>query len=131
MEISFKITTSESTTETTLCHQTTYVIGRRSGDIALHDVKCSRRHLSLSQGADGQVWMKDLNSTNGTKVNGEKTTSSPLKVGDVITIGKVTLAVTRLVLEEKTASRTEIFPDIKPEAPIRMEDYRSKRKKTG
>ena len=37
--------------------------------------------------AAGQVTVTDLNSTNGTYINGQRVTSSPLRPGDVLRIG--------------------------------------------
>lgn len=63
------------------------VIGRReSCDIVLDDDSISRRHarLDLSRGV---YLIHDLDSTNGTKVNGERITTRTLKSGDVLTFG--------------------------------------------
>lgn len=47
----------------------------------------SGRHAELS--FDGRVWVaRDLNSSNGTFVNGEQITSRPLKSGDSIELGQ-------------------------------------------
>ncbi|MFM8272911.1 MAG: FHA domain-containing protein [Gemmata sp.] len=64
------------------------VIGRReSCDICLRFQNVSGTHceLALNKG----VWhIRDLNSSNGIKVNGERTTSRPLQPGDEIDIAK-------------------------------------------
>ncbi|MBO7675747.1 MAG: DUF3662 and FHA domain-containing protein [Atopobiaceae bacterium] len=63
-------------------------IGRvnTEGGIVLRDPNVSRVHAELE--FDGSAWLiRDLNSTNGTLVNGEDVTESVLHNGDVLTIG--------------------------------------------
>lgn len=63
------------------------VIGRRDTcDIVLHDPSISRRHAQLDCQGEEYI-LTDLNSTNGTYVNGLKVTKKLLKSGDVITMG--------------------------------------------
>lgn len=62
-------------------------IGRRSAnDIGLQDPFVSRHHCMIRH--DGQQHMiEDLNSANGTYVNGERVKAGALKEGSVIEIG--------------------------------------------
>ncbi|HJU84461.1 MAG TPA: FHA domain-containing protein [Holophagaceae bacterium] len=48
------------------------VIGREEGDIITHDPEVSRRHASVEVRRDGTVLLQDLQSTNGTFLNGER-----------------------------------------------------------
>ncbi|HFD38412.1 MAG TPA: FHA domain-containing protein, partial [Anaerolineae bacterium] len=68
------------------------VIGRGSGsDIILQDSQASRKHAEISQQGD-QYYIRDLGSTNGTYVNGQRITGShPLRPGDSIQIGDTVL----------------------------------------
>lgn len=56
--------------------------------IQLDDPSVSSRHAQLHQ--VGEIFhLQDLDSTNGTRVNGEPVTSVALRVGDKIRFGKV------------------------------------------
>ncbi|MDW8242912.1 MAG: FHA domain-containing protein [Thermogemmata sp.] len=62
------------------------VIGRRpSCDICLNFQNVSGTHCELSL-RNGIWYIRDLNSTNGIKVNGERTLRRPLRPGDEIGI---------------------------------------------
>lgn len=64
------------------------IIGREStNDIVLPDSSVSRAHARITRDQMGAWSVTDLNSTNGTKVNGQKITTSPLHFGDQITFG--------------------------------------------
>ena len=68
--------------------RSTMKIGRRdSCDICLRFPNISGMHCELSF-KDGYWVIRDLNSTNGIKVNGERLRFRPLRPGDRLTIGK-------------------------------------------
>lgn len=72
------------------------VIGRlEECDICLSDAVASRRHAALIKVEDGWV-LQDLESTNGTLLNGQPVEREVLHDGDVIEIG-----VTRLVFHSR------------------------------
>ena len=54
----------------------------------------SRLHCRVSAGASG-LEVVDLDSTNGTFVNGQRVTRAPLNDGDRLGVGRVELVVTR------------------------------------
>ena len=64
-------------------------IGRSpKNDVIINDESVSRFHLELFQDADGNVFITDLGSTNGTTVNGRKLVDSEiLKSTDVVKVG--------------------------------------------
>lgn len=68
-------------------------IGRSSeNNIVINDAKVSRTHLQLVQNDNGVCSVVDLNSANGTFVNGQKITGEVrLQPHDVIRIGNTTL----------------------------------------
>ena len=66
-------------------------IGREEGNsIQLNDERVSRFHIRI-QHDQGQLVLTDLESTNGTKINGEETHLRILRHGDVISVGRSTL----------------------------------------
>ena len=54
----------------------------------------SRLHCRLTAGAT-ELLVADLESTNGTFVNGQRVTQASLKEGDTLGVGRVELVVTR------------------------------------
>ena len=72
---------------------TPVTIGREEGNsIQLNDERISRYHLKLQVDND-KVVATDLESTNGTKVNGEEIQVRILRDGDMITLGRSLLLV--------------------------------------
>jgi pSer/pThr/pTyr-binding forkhead associated (FHA) protein len=53
----------------------------------------SRLHCRLEVGPEGDVTVVDLDSTNGTWVDGERITRAPLGPGSVLRIGRVEFAL--------------------------------------
>jgi pSer/pThr/pTyr-binding forkhead associated (FHA) protein len=65
------------------------LIGRsRSCDLPLRSPDASRRHARIEPAADGGWLLRDLDSTNGTFVNGERVSERLLRPGDRIEIGR-------------------------------------------
>jgi adenylate cyclase len=72
----------------------TLVIGRApNSDIPIFDPTISRRHAEVECG-DGSFAVRDLGSSNGTYVNGERIAQKEIAPGDVLTFGKVSFKVT-------------------------------------
>lgn len=66
-------------------------IGREEGnDVQLNDERVSRFHLKIQEDNERLV-LTDLESTNGTKVNGEDIKLRILRYGDVISVGRSVL----------------------------------------
>jgi hypothetical protein len=75
------------------------VIGRsKDCDIQIADPNASRRHAELRQEGSA-YWLIDLDSTNGSQVNGSRTARAKLDSGDVITIGSTDLLFERRLAE--------------------------------
>jgi pSer/pThr/pTyr-binding forkhead associated (FHA) protein len=70
---------------------TPLTIGREEGNpIQLNDERISRFHLKIQEDQK-QIVLTDLQSTNGTKVNGENVQMWILRPGDVIAVGRSVL----------------------------------------
>ncbi|GAB79097.1 FHA domain-containing protein, partial [Austwickia chelonae] len=65
-------------------------------DITLEDAGISRRHAEIRVTHDGPhfaISVRDLGSTNGTFVNGDRITSQHVTDGDRITLGRTSLVI--------------------------------------
>jgi pSer/pThr/pTyr-binding forkhead associated (FHA) protein len=70
-------------------------IGRASrADFIVEATLVSRLHCRLSAGAT-ELEVVDLDSTNGTYVNGQRVERAALKAGDTLGVGKVSFLVSR------------------------------------
>src|SRR5262245_294321 len=73
------------------CESTPITLGREDGNsIQLNDERISRFHAKIQED-QAKLILTDLDSTNGTKVNGEDISIRILRVGDVITVGRSSL----------------------------------------
>jgi hypothetical protein len=67
---------------------TPFTIGREEGNaIQLNDERVSRYHLKIQEDQN-KIVLADLESTNGTKVNGESVQLWILRPGDIISVGR-------------------------------------------
>jgi hypothetical protein len=75
--------------------QDNFTIGRDAAcDLVLPDMTVSRSHAGLRREA-GRWLLSDVGSTNGTRLNGWRVTGAvPLRAGDRITFGSMTMVVT-------------------------------------
>ncbi|MGI9176354.1 MAG: FHA domain-containing protein [Pirellulales bacterium] len=72
---------------------TPVTIGREEGNlIQLNDERVSRYHLKLQEDND-KIVVTDLESTNGTKINGEDVQVRIVRHGDMISLGRSLLLV--------------------------------------
>jgi len=62
--------------------------GREGCDIALPAKEASRRHFRIWRHEDGDWRLKDLDSTNGTQLNGQPVKVSRIRHKDTITVGR-------------------------------------------
>jgi pSer/pThr/pTyr-binding forkhead associated (FHA) protein len=98
--------------------------------ISIANMGVSRRHLRIEEDFDRKYILTDLNSLNGTLVNGKKVKKVPLHSGDKITIGKFTI-----IYEEISSAAAGAAPDhgmsgqvAVPQAPV--EEAEEKRSDT-
>lgn len=83
-------------------------IGRMEGNtIRLMERNVSRRHARLLREA-GSVFIEDLNSFNGVKINGERIDKRlEVKEGDLVEIGDYHLALQSVEVEDEAPNRAE------------------------
>ncbi|MCS6874793.1 MAG: serine/threonine-protein kinase [Pyrinomonadaceae bacterium] len=91
----------------------TFLIGRsETAHLCLPDDPYFSRHHCLLEISPPQVFLRDLDSTNGTYVNGERVKTAYLKNGDRIQGGKTVLEVEVFdeSLDEKLGKKTSSLP---------------------
>src|SRR5918992_2287102 len=98
-------------------------LGRSDSEFLQHDTEVSRRHAVLRAGPGGLV-IEDLGSSNGTFVNDQQiSVPTPLRTGDVVTLGQtrfdveVEAGVQATTVRETVAPPPVAPPPIEPVAP--------------
>src|SRR5258706_11495513 len=76
-------------------------------DLILPDDTVSRHHCELERRAD-VVWVKDLGSTNGTRIGGSKITEALAPPGSVLRFGEVEVVV------RATPQKVDVLPSKEP-----------------
>ena len=85
----YRLTAQQGTRTFDLPPGRALVLGRSAAsDVPVYDPTISRRHAELTAGPDG-VQLRDLESSNGTSINGERVAIGLLKPGDTVTFGRV------------------------------------------
>ena len=74
-----------------LTNDVTTVGRHEASDLLLDDVSVSRHHGVFTRTASGRITLRDLNSLNGTYVNGKRVEETPLRSADEVQIGKFKL----------------------------------------
>jgi hypothetical protein len=96
---------------------TVAVIGRDPGcDLVLNDTRCSRRHAVVEDRPEGLV-VRDLESANGTYVNGRRVERARLQPGDTILLGDTRLKVLADAGETVVVGPEDLEPGTTPPAP--------------
>lgn len=80
------------------------LIGREEGDLVILDLDMSRRHALIEVLGPQLIFVRDLQSTNGTFVNEHAIESQRLKSGDKLRVGNTIL---RLELEDVSEATHE------------------------
>jgi pSer/pThr/pTyr-binding forkhead associated (FHA) protein len=104
---------------------TPVTVGREEGNVVqLNDERVSRFHLKIQED-EGQIVLTDLESTNGTRVNGEFVKICTLRPGDVISIGRTVLLfgsreeiAQRLAMLRGADLSAGVYPDEEVEATL-------------
>lgn len=69
-------------------NQESVLIGRLNTDLVVRDSDVSRRHSIIEVFDANQIYLRDLNSTNGSFVNGRRVSSVRMRNGDQIRLGR-------------------------------------------
>ncbi len=98
------------------------------------DGRLSRRHARVFVKADGQMWVEDLGSTNGTFLNGKRIAEpAKLRLGDEITVGRTTFEVVAAAGGDHTVKESQ--PIARPRRPPRtwglLSRWRENRRQRG
>jgi len=99
---------------------TQIAIGREAGsDVFVNDVEVSRQHARLVS-QFGDYTLEDLDSTNGTFVNGQRITGPRiLKPGDTIFLGEnISLSYEEVAFDPNATQVNLSEPEIEPEPPL-------------
>ncbi|MBC2710792.1 MAG: FHA domain-containing protein [Desulfosarcina sp.] len=106
--IKLQLMYKETVLKELLTDKTEISVGRNfSNDLCIDNLAASSRHARIFKGPD-QYAIEDLNSTNGTFINGKETKTQLLNENDKIQIGKHTIVVTYQEgdsFEEKSPNR--------------------------
>lgn len=75
-------------------HRNLTIVGRKKGlcDLVLDNSSISKVHCAVAK-TDGLLFIRDLGSTNGTKVNGQRVSRGALLPGDEIAFANVRFRV--------------------------------------
>lgn len=100
---------------------TPVTIGREEGNsVQLNDERVSRFHLKLQED-DDKIVLTDLESTNGTKVNGEAVQLWILRPGDLVALGRTLILFgSREEIARRLAALRGV--DLSPGVPLDSEE---------
>jgi adenylate cyclase len=97
---------------------TQLVVGRAlNSDIPVLDPTISRRHAEVVCDEEG-VEVRDLNSSNGTFLNGQKIQTARLSPGDVVTFGKVAFRLKEVTTTYQAPAEPTPIAMLRPGATI-------------
>lgn len=87
-------------------------IGRHSDNtLVLNDGRASRYHCVIARTPDGQYLIRDLDSRNGTRVNGQPIKAKVLSSGDQITIGGTQMQLKAEVAQAQPVAAAVDMPE--------------------
>jgi pSer/pThr/pTyr-binding forkhead associated (FHA) protein len=90
--------------------------------ISIANMGVSRRHAKIEEDADRKYILADLNSLNGTYVNGKRVKKIAINSGDKITIGKYTIVYEENHQGEKGLNYNQINTPLQPPINVQIED---------
>jgi adenylate cyclase len=111
----YKLTTADGLQSFELSAGALLVVGRSlASDIPILDPSISRRHAEVSCDERG-VYVRDLGSSNGTFLNGEKVDAASLGPDDTVSFGRVAFRLHAVSAPRPVAGRT--MPERQPTPP--------------
>ena len=88
-----------------------FTIGRQDGlDLTLPSGRVSRQHATI-EFRQGRYWVRDLGSTNGTLLNGQRVEEAELADGDQLELADMTLVFSRGVEETPRPEATLVMAE--------------------
>ncbi len=88
-----------------------FIMGRQDGlELTLPSGRVSRRHASI-EFRQGRYWVRDLESTNGTLLNGQRVDEAELADGDQLELADITLVFCRGIEETPRPDATLVMAD--------------------
>ena len=83
----------------------------RECDIQIREQRASRRHFEVGVDEDGGLWIRDLDTVNGTNLNGKRIESKRIDLhhGDRISVG-ASHFIAQIPLEKEAGKRKQIPP---------------------
>lgn len=111
---------AEKGNQYTLSYDTLHIGRAPDNDIILDDKRVSRHHAQISH-EEGEYFIEDLNTSNGTFVNKSKILNQKLHYGDIIQIGSYTFSFSKAsftVPQRETIARTS-----PSKSPLRLMVY--------
>lgn len=103
------------------------LVGRKPGlcDLVIDRTSVSKIHCILVK-TDGLLFVRDLGSTNGTRVNGQRVTRGALLPGDVLSFSSVKYKIhlgpdLDPATIDEAAHRTEKIPLLESSGPFQIE----------
>lgn len=72
---------------------TSCTLGRKDCDVTVADPFCSHQHALFYQDPQGQLRIRDMKSTNGTFVGGERIHDQALSAGDTVRVGNARIEI--------------------------------------
>jgi pSer/pThr/pTyr-binding forkhead associated (FHA) protein len=92
------------------------VVGRHPDcDVMIDSKKVSRRHCCLAM-VNGTLVVRDLGSTNGVRINGQRVDEGRVKIGDEVTIANISYKLQRGDASEPGKLDSVAAPEAAPKA---------------
>lgn len=89
--------------------------------ISIPNMGVSRRHSKIEEDADRKYILADLNSLNGTYVNGKRVKKIPINSGDKITIGKYTIIYEESRVVDKGTGYNHVLASPQPAVSVQID----------